>query len=142
VKAALHCSHCATYGHTLETCPDKPAPIYSELMFVEQLIPLEQLEAFGITSRTPLPTAAAAPFSPYPSNQGRLELINEPKILREFLVAHGIKPSSKELVTQVKEYAIKHNMRLFLISRPSLDGKAKVEAYCAPAAAGTAAHTT
>ena len=135
VKAALHCSHCAIYGHTLETCSDRPAPMYSELMYVEQLIPLEQLAAFGITSRTPLPTAAAAALTPYPSTStsGRLELVNEPKILREFLVSKGIKPSSKELVSQTNEYAKKMGLRLVLISRPPLDAKAKVEAYCAHA---------
>lgn len=139
VKAALHCSHCAVYGHTLETCSDRPAPMYSELTYVEQLIPLEQLAAYGITSRTPLPKAAAlAPLA----LTGRLELINEPKILREFLVSKGIKPSAKELVSQTNEYAKKMGLRLVLISRPPLDAKAKVEAYCAPASgagAGAAA---
>lgn len=137
VKAALHCSHCAVYGHTLETCSDRPAPMYSELMYVEQLIPLEQLAAFGITSRTPLPTAPAT-LSPL-AHPGRLELINEPKILREFLLSKGIKPSAKELLSQTNEYAKKMGLRLVLISRPPLDAKAKVDAYCAPAAAAGAA---
>jgi hypothetical protein len=144
-KSSLHCSHCATYGHTLETCGDRPAAVYSTLTYVEQLIPLADIERFGITSRTPLPSAAATtPFSPYPDTKGCIEVLNDPKIMREFLVARGIKPSSKTLVTQLQEFAKREGRRLILIPRPEVDGKAKVEAYVEEAvhAAAAAPHTT
>jgi hypothetical protein len=99
---------------------------------LEQLIPLDDLARFGITSRTPLPAAAAAaaiPFSPHPTTKGCLEIINDPKVIREFLVARGIKPRAKELVSQMQEYAKRMNQRLVLLSRPSIDGKANVAAY-------------
>lgn len=132
-KSALHCSHCATYGHTLETCGDRPAAAYSQITYLEQLIPLDDLARFGITSRTPLPAAAAAaaaiPFSPHLTTKGCLEIINDPKVIREFLVARGIKPRAKELVSQMQEYAKRMNQRLVLLSRPSIDGKANVAAY-------------
>lgn len=129
-KAALHCSHCGTYGHTLETCSDRPVAVYSEITFLEQLIPLNDLETYGITSRTPLPKAAATVRSPYPlAERGCLEVTNDPKIIREFLVARGMKPHTKTLMTQLQEYARQVNRRLVLIPRVSVDGKAKVEAY-------------
>jgi hypothetical protein len=121
-KSALHCSHCGTYGHTLATCSDRPAALYNKIAFVEQLIPLEQLEQYGITSRTPLPAAAASlPLSPFPSTKGCIEVVNDPKVIREFLVARGVKPRSKEMMTQLQEYAKKENRRLLLISRPLVE---------------------
>jgi hypothetical protein len=142
-KSCLHCSHCATYGHTLETCGDRPA---QALTYVEQLIPLPDLERYGITSRTPLPAAAAAaPLSPYPKTNGCIEVIHDPKIMREFLAARGIKPNAKTLTIQLQEYAKEEGRRLILIPRPEVDGKAKVDAYVEEtvhAASHAAAHAT
>lgn len=129
-KSSLHCSHCGTYGHTIDTCIDfMAAAPYNRPMFVEQLISLEDRERYGITSRTPIP----APLTPFGPTAGTLQVFKEAKVLREFLVAHGIKPGSKTnmkiLEGQMHEFAKHDGRRLFLIPRPSVDGKAKVEAY-------------
>jgi hypothetical protein len=54
-KAMLHCSHCAVYGHTFETCSKKPDPRLADAVFVEQLLPFHILEKYNITTTTPLP---------------------------------------------------------------------------------------
>ncbi len=119
----------------MSTCGDRPSPVYRKIAYIEQLIPLEDLERYGITSRTPLPSggagaaAATNPLSPLPDTKGCLEVINDPKIVREFLVARGIKTSAKTLMTQLQDFAKREGRRLLLIPRPVVDGKAKVEAY-------------
>ena len=114
----------------MSTCGDRPSPVYRKIAYIEQLIPLEDLERYGITSRTPLPAGAAPlPLSPLPDTKGCLEVINDPKIVREFLVARGIKTSAKTLMTQLQDFAKREGRRLLLIPRPVVDGKAKVEAY-------------
>lgn len=54
LKASLHCSHCASYGHSTNTCPNrvlsKEGPHY-----LEQLIPQSEIIERNITSRTRLP---------------------------------------------------------------------------------------
>ena len=127
-KAMLHCSHCAVYGHTFETCLEKPDPRTTEPVYMEQLLPFHVLEQYNITTKTPLPTAKPViPLSPYPKERGVIAFVDDKRVIREFLQARGIKPLSGQLYTQLQEYARSQGKRLLKISRPAVERNAAVK---------------
>jgi hypothetical protein len=54
LKASLHCSHCASYGHSKNACPNRVLST-DGVKYLEQLIPQSEIIERNITSRTPLP---------------------------------------------------------------------------------------
>lgn len=124
-KAMLHCSHCGVYGHTFETCLEKPDPRATDPVFVEQLLPFHVLEQYNITSTTPLPPKPSLiPLSPFLKERGVIAFVDDKRVIRELLQARGIKPLSGQLYTQLQEYARSQGKRLLKISRPAVERNA------------------
>ena len=82
-----YCGLCAAYGHSPSNCPDGVTKAYREPQFVEQLIPPTLLEAYGITTRNPLPGPR-----PEQAKEWLLEVPETDEALRAALVAAGVKP--------------------------------------------------
>jgi hypothetical protein len=51
-RMSRYCSYCAQYGHLTKACPAKPAKIFREPAFKEQLEPYESIKT--TTTRTPI----------------------------------------------------------------------------------------
>lgn len=94
IQRGCYCGVCAAYGHSASECPDSRISPFREPQFVEQLVPPSLLEAYGITSRTPLPlaAAAAAPAAAPPHEQPLWEVPETDEALRAALLAVGGKP--------------------------------------------------
>ena len=54
-RNSRYCSYCASYGHLTKSCPAKPARMFREPCYVEQLIPPSELKENNIASITLLP---------------------------------------------------------------------------------------
>jgi hypothetical protein len=124
LKASLHCSHCASYGHSTNTCPNrvlsKEGPHY-----LEQLIPQSEIIERNITSRTPLPkkttqTSHSIPvyeFTPEPIYLEQLiphhERIERNITSRTLLPKRVTRPQPEILEVRNTDYYI----YLFLINR-------------------------
>jgi hypothetical protein len=53
-RQAMYCSQCAKYGHPTTDCPVKNASWATAPIYLEQLIPTEDLKIHNICSKTPL----------------------------------------------------------------------------------------
>jgi hypothetical protein len=113
-KRSLYCSSCASYGHTLDTCPAKPADFYTKPCFLEQLIPFSLRELYNITTRTLLPDVM-----PYESKEGLLEIEDDPVLIRAYLQARQLiknRQTSHALMRDIlQQYAKEQNKRLVFI---------------------------
>ena len=116
-KTSQYCSWCAIYGHTMTTCPAPPSTFYTEPCYVEQLIPSSLLKQYNITTQTLLPTVKP----PVESTRGFLEIKDDDKVIRAFLVARGQIGPRTENSTMIRDalmkYAKAENKRLIYISK-------------------------
>ena len=85
-----YCGMCASYGHSPATCPDKLTRQFREPQFLEQLIPYNLLEQYGVDTATPLCGNAAAVAQPSPDTF--LEVPETDEALRAAVLAAGGKP--------------------------------------------------
>lgn len=120
-KTSQYCSWCAIYGHTNTTCPAPPSKFYTEPCYVEQLLPASILKQYNITSKTLLPTA-----TPPEETTGTtaatsefIEITNDDKIIKAFLVSRGLigprTENSTLLRTALMNHAKAENKRLIFL---------------------------
>ena len=91
LKASLHCSHCASYGHSKNACPNRV--LYTGgPKYVEQLIPQSEIIERNITSKTPLqsttPTHRTTPHTTHTTHttqQFIYEFTTEPIYLEQLI---------------------------------------------------------
>jgi len=116
-KTSQYCSWCAIYGHTNAACPAPPSKFYTEPCYMEQLIPVNLLKQFNITSKTLLPTTTL-PSETEPSS-GFLEITNDDKIIKAFLISRGLigpRTENSILLRDVlMKYAKTENKRLIFM---------------------------
>jgi len=118
-KTSQYCSWCAIYGHTRATCPATPNKFYTEPCYVEQLLPVSVLKRYNIMSKTLLPTATPPTETETAATAGFLELTNDDRIIKAFLVSRGLigprTENSTVLRTALMNYAKSENKRLIFL---------------------------
>jgi predicted nucleic acid-binding protein len=89
-------------------CPGKPSILFREPAYLEQLIPVSELQEFGIKTRTPIK------YKVTDEPQRLLEIEDNDKVIAAYLQARAIKVSrkGKENRLTIEEYAKENNMRL------------------------------
>ena len=114
-KTSLYCSWCAIYGHTNTTCPASPSKFYTGPCYVEQLIPSIVLQQYNITSNTLLPDIRP----PTDVKTGFIEITNDDKVIKAFLVARNLIGPRTENSTLLRDALMKHaktqNKRLIFL---------------------------
>lgn len=117
-KTSQYCSWCAIYGHTRLTCPAKPSKFYTEPCYVEQLLPATTLNRYNIISKTLLPDVKPMDTTIVAAT-GFLEITNDDKIIKAFLVSRGLigprTENSTVLRTALMNYAKAENKRLIFL---------------------------
>ena len=84
-RASAYCFYCASFGHFNAECPDPPSREATKPVYMEQLIPLRTLQAYGITTRTPIsPNREPEPEPVY------LEVQDDDYAIRSYLINKGI----------------------------------------------------
>ena len=108
LRTSRYCSYCAKYGHKTFDCPAKPSILFREPAYLEQLIPVSELQEFGIKTRTPIKYKAVD------EPQRLLEIEDNDKVITAYLQARSIKISKKGKENRLilEEYAKENNMRL------------------------------
>ena len=119
-KTSQYCSWCAIYGHTRGTCPAKPSKFYTEPCYVEQLLPVTTLKQYNIISKTLLPTVTPPVETEVTeATTGFLEITNNDKIIKAFLVSRGLigprTENSTVFRTALMNYAKSENKRLIFL---------------------------
>ena len=114
-KTSQYCSWCASYGHTNTSCPAPPSKFYTDPCYVEQLIPAAVLTQYNITTKTLLPGVKP----PVEKKTGILEITNDDKIIKAFLVGRGLigprTENSSQLRLALTNHAKAENKRLILL---------------------------
>jgi hypothetical protein len=96
--ASLYCSVCAVYGHTAETCANRPKAVYTQPCFMEQLIPPSIQSPLQVTKGTPL-TNQEEHINDIIQNhiertantcQGVIRIKKDDKVIRAYLMARSI----------------------------------------------------
>lgn len=118
-KTSQYCSWCAIYGHTNTACPAKPSKFYTEPCYVEQLLSATTLKQYNITSKTLLPDVKPMDIATATAVTGFLEITNDDKIIKAFLVSRGLigprTENSTILRTALMNYAKGENKRLIFL---------------------------
>jgi hypothetical protein len=123
-KTSQYCSWCAIYGHTSTACPAPPSKFYTEPCYVEQLLPASILKQYNITSKTLLPTATppeatTGKTTGKTTTSGFIEITNDDKIIKAFLVSRGLigprTENSTLLRTALMNHAKSENKRLIFL---------------------------
>lgn len=89
LRISSYCSHCADYGHLTKDCPAKPSRLFTEPIYVEQLLSPSDLEEYRITSRTLLPKIIRE------DPPHLLEIEDNDKVIVAYLAARSIKLQQK-----------------------------------------------
>jgi hypothetical protein len=96
--ASLYCSVCAVYGHTMETCANRPKAVYTQPCFMEQLIPPSIQSPLQVAKGTPL-TNQEEHINDIIQNhiertaktcQGVIRIKKDDKVIRAYLMARSI----------------------------------------------------
>ena len=123
-RSSLYCSCCATYGHTLDTCDDKPSDDFTKPCFEEQLIPQTIRAELTIQSRTPIGPDTDATVRNHidasnqrheEGSQGILRIKKDDKVIRAFLAARsllGVRIKSKNARDVLAIYAKEENKQI------------------------------
>ena len=114
LRTSSYCSHCADYGHLTKNCPAKPSRLFTEPIYVEQLLSPSDLEEYNITSRTLLPKRIKE------DPPQLLEVEDNDKVIAAYLAARSIKlqkKSSKKLTLRytLEEHAKLNKMRVVYV---------------------------
>lgn len=111
LRNSRYCSNCAQFGHLLSACPDRPSSIYTQPIYVEQLLSPSVLREYKITSRTPLPVVVTEVVPQL------LEIKDDEKVIGAYLAARSIKPQKGCTKRQtLEEYAKLQNKRLVYLT--------------------------
>jgi len=111
LRNAQYCSFCAKYGHLTHSCPAKPLKMYTEPIYLEQLIPYSDLKEYNITSNTPI---HCVPLQESPREI--LEIKDNDKAISSYLAAQSIKVTKgSNKRNTLEEYAQLNNKRLVYI---------------------------
>jgi hypothetical protein len=85
LKASLHCSHCASYGHSKNVCPNRVLSTRGP-KYVEQLIPQSEIIERNITSKTPLQPTTPNHHIPHTATQQSIyEFTTDPIYLEQLI---------------------------------------------------------
>lgn len=107
LRNSYYCSTCAQYGHRTAACPAKPARIFREPAYVEQLLCPTDLARYNITTQTPIPSYVIE------EPQRLLEIKDDDKVISAYLLARSIRPvkgCTKRFL--LEEYAKSQNRRV------------------------------
>ena len=116
LRNSWYCSHCATYGHLLSTCPAKPAAVFLQPVYIEQLIAPSDRIAFGIHSKTPLTSAPAAAVASSVDETGILEIKKDDRVIAAYLQARSVRIPRKVSKRQaLEEYAAQMGKRVVYV---------------------------
>lgn len=108
LRNSRYCSYCAKYGHLTKSCPAKPARMFREPAYLEQLIPPSVLKEYGITSKTQIKN-----FSLPEEPQQLLEIKDDERVIAAYLAARSIKPQKGFTRREtLEEYAKLNNKRV------------------------------
>lgn len=108
LAASLYCSSCACFGHLTRNCRAKPSKRYTQPVYVEQLIGVNDLLEFGIRTKTPLPVQKEE--EPIPQ---LLEIKDTDSAITTFLTSKGIKAGKKSMLRiQLENYAKTEKLRV------------------------------
>jgi len=88
---ASYCGLCSSYGHSPSICPDTLTQAYREPLYVEQLIPTNLLEEYGIYTQTMLKNGSNKLVEAKKSER-TMVVPETDEALRAALVALGVKP--------------------------------------------------
>ena len=115
LRKSFYCPTCAIYGHKMSDCPDKPSILYTKPAFLEQLIPQVHLDAYQITTSTPIT------YKAIPPPQQVLEIKDDGLVIGAYLSARslGVPIADKKGIKKkraLEAYAKTHNMRVVYIS--------------------------
>lgn len=123
-RASLYCSLCAGYGHTLDTCEERPSEDLTQPAFEEQLIPPTVRAELSITTRTPLSAESASTVTKHTEAsilrheqgcKGLLRIKKDDKVVRAFLAARsllGVRIKSKNAKEVLNVYAKEENLTI------------------------------
>ena len=89
LRTSSYCSYCADYGHLTKNCPAKPSRLFTEPIYVEQLLSPSDREEYKITSRTLLPKQIKE------DPPQLLEVEDNDKVIAAYLAARSIKLQQK-----------------------------------------------
>ena len=107
LRNSRYCSYCAQYGHLTKSCPAKPARMFREPIYLEQLIPYSDLKEYNITTKTRIKYKKAD------EPQQLLEIKDDDKIITAYLLSHSIKIQKGFTKKQsLEEYAKLNNKRV------------------------------
>ena len=90
LRISSYCSYCADYGHLTKDCPAKPSRLFTEPIYVEQLLSPSDLKEYNIISRTLLPKQIRE------DPPQLLEIEDNDKVIAAYLAARSIKLQQKE----------------------------------------------
>ena len=107
LRNSRYCANCAQYGHLTKSCPAKPARMFREPAYLEQLIPPSELKEYNITSKTPIK------YRSREEPQQLLEIKDDDKVILAYLTARSIKIQKGFTKRQtLEEYALLNNKRV------------------------------
>jgi hypothetical protein len=111
LRNSRYCSNCAQYGHLTKSCPAKPNKIFTEPIYLEQLIPYSDLKEYNITSKTPLKRYNKE------EPQQLIEIKDDDKVITAYLNARCIKLQKGFTKRHaLEEYAKLNNKRVVYIT--------------------------
>jgi hypothetical protein len=108
LRNSRYCSYCAQYGHLTKSCPAKPARMFREPAYLEQLIPYSDLKELNITTKTPIRYKKSEE-----EPQQLLEIKDDDKVITAYLLARAVKIQKGFTKKQIlEEYAKLNNKRV------------------------------
>jgi len=107
LRNSRYCSYCAQYGHLTKSCPAKPARMFREPVYLEQLIPPSELKEYNIVTKTPIR------YMKCEEPQQLIEIKDDDKVIAAYLSARSIKIQKGFTKKQIlEEYAKLNNKRV------------------------------
>ena len=120
LTAASYCGICATYGHTTLLCPDGDIIQHRKPEFIEQLIPTNLIDTYGIDTMTPLVNKDASIKCAY---EPVLEVYDTDQNIRATLMRHGKQVGNKMKENRVRLQKLADELKRKLLYIPSTNKK-------------------
>lgn len=109
LRNSRYCSNCAKYGHLTKSCPAKPLKMYTDPMYLEQLISAQNIKDFNIVSKTPINHVHIE------EKQELLEIKDNELCIITYLKSQGIKVKKGAYKTALENHAQLQNKRLVYV---------------------------